>query len=855
MSRVADPLDRTRFPADPWVFQEQLLKEGGQASGADPADPVGATLFAVANGCLGLRGDGDPDRSRAAFVNGFHETWRIRHPEYAYGLASVGQTIQALPDAADFQITVAGTALAEPDWTREKDERRLDFRAGETVRTTVWRRADGVRVEVVATRLVCLSRAAVAVATCAVRPLGSQLAVAVAPKLTPAGCAAAAAEGNLSEGNLPEDSLLGGNLSTANPFGAGFLGDKPDPRRGDLAADGGLEELPLSQTGPARVQAYVCRNSGLGLVLGRQTELTLDGGPLPLSPVPVSPGPVSPGPALAAGSPIPSLAAGAPVAPLAVGSHLVPAGSVLQAVSYLAYLASPRPPAGVTAAGLRVAVPPADLADLADRCRADLAAAARAALAGLRAEQARWLAAFWERSDVIVELADPATDGQAGLQQAIRWSLFQLAQASACLDKQGVAAKGVTGSGYSGHYFWDADIYVFPFLLYTDPARARQLLDFRHAMLPAARRRARELDLAGALFPWRTVNGEEASAYFPAGTAQFHIDADIAYAAAQYAAVAGNAAYAAGDGFDLVVETARMWASLGFDGPDGRFHLHGVTGPDEYSALVDDNFYTNVMARFNLLTAARWAEALTAGAPTEADAATGTAAAAALARLKVTAAEAAGWRRAGQAMAVTWDADRGVHPQDKAFLDRQPWDLAAVPPDRRPLLLHYHPLSIYRRQIIKQADVVLALLLRGADFSAAEKQADFTYYDPLTTGDSTLSAVSQAVIAAEVGASEQALRHFSEALAVDLADRHHNTRDGVHIASAAGLWGVLVQGFGGLRDFGETPSLSPRLPAGWRRLSFVLTVQGSRLRIEVTPDSVTQTLLAGPPLTLPVLAP
>ena len=215
--------------------------------------------------------------------------------------------------------------------------------------------------------------------------------------------------------------------------------------------------------------------------------------------------------------------------------------------------------------------------------------------------QQQWLNKFWERSDVVVH-------GQPALQQAIRWNLFQVAQATARAEQSGVPAKGVTGTGYSGHYFWDTEIFVLPFLTYTSPQMARSELRFRYNMLGAARRRAEELAQSGALFPWRTVNGEEASAYYAAGTAQYHIDADIAYALCKYVAASGDQEFMNREGVDLLVETARLWADLGFwreNGTGSRsFHIHGVTGPDEYTTVVNDNLFTNVMARFNLAKAA-----------------------------------------------------------------------------------------------------------------------------------------------------------------------------------------------------------------------------------------------------------
>ena len=438
--------------------------------------------------------------------------------------------------------------------------------------------------------------------------------------------------------------------------------------------------------------------------------------------------------------------------------------------------------------------------------------------------QAAWCEAFWHRSDVVI-------GGHDDLQQAVRWCLFQLAQASARADGLGVPAKGLTGSGYSGHYFWDTEIYVLPFLAYTTPQWARNALRMRYLMLPAARKRAGQLSEAGALFPWRTINGEEASAYYAAGTAQYHINADVSFALAKYVRASGDEEFLHREGVDIAVETARLWASLGFwrfgeAGDAESFHIHGVTGPDEYTTVVNDNLFTNVMARFNLRFAARTVREMAQDAPE--------AYRLMVQRLSFDPAEADAWEAAAEAMHIPFSEGLGIHPQDAVFLEREVWDLENTPESQRPLLLHFHPLVIYRYQVLKQADVVLALFLQGNHFTAEEKLVDFEYYDPLTTGDSTLSAVVQSILAAEVGYRDLALEYFRASLFVDLADLHNNATDGVHVASAGGVWTALVSGFGGMRDHYGDLTFDPRLPAGWPSLEYMLHWRGTELRVAVT---------------------
>ena len=386
--------------------------------------------------------------------------------------------------------------------------------------------------------------------------------------------------------------------------------------------------------------------------------------------------------------------------------------------------------------------------ELADRCDRTLDRARADGLELAYARQRDWLDSFWARTDVEIH-------GQPAMQQAMRWNMFQLAQASARADGQGVAAKGVSGTGYGGHYFWDTEIYVLPVLSYTSPLAARNALRFRMSILDQSRLRAAELNQQGALFPWRTISGQESSAYYAAGTAQYHIDADISYALSQYVMATGDRDFVARGAIDIWVETARMWADLGFWRANGKdsFHIHGVTGPDEYTTVVNDNLYTNLMARSNLGAAAHAVNNLR-----EADPGAYTSM---VARLNLEEAEVEEWLRAAEKMFIPFDKALGVHPQDAQFLEKELWDLSKTPVDKRPLLLHYHPLVIYRFQVLKQADVVLALFLQGDLFTDEEKRADFDYYDPITTGDSTLSAVVQSIMAAEVGYHQLALDYFA----------------------------------------------------------------------------------------------
>ena len=456
---------------------------------------------------------------------------------------------------------------------------------------------------------------------------------------------------------------------------------------------------------------------------------------------------------------------------------------------------------------------------------AALAEARRTGWDGLLASQREYLDDFWGRADV--EL-----DGDTELQQAVRLALFHVLQAGARAERRAIAAKGLTGPGYDGHTFWDTERFVLPVLTYTVPHAAADALRWRHSTLHLARERASQLGLAGAAFPWRTIRGQECSGYWPAGTAAFHIGAGIADAVVRYRAATDDDDFESEAGLELLVETARLWRSLGHHDARGRFRIDGVTGPDEYSALADNNVYTNLMAQQNLRAAAD----AVARHPRHA------------AELGADFEEAATWRDAAEDMVVLWDPALGVHPQSEGFTEHEIWDFEGTRPDQYPLLLHFPYFDLYRRQVVKQADLVLALHARGDAFSDEEKARDFAYYEGLTVRDSTLSACTQAVIAAEVGHLELAYDYFAEAALVDLHDLAGNTHNGVHIASLAGAWTAAVAGFGGMRDHRGALTFAPRLPARLERLAFRLLFRGRRLRVEVTKRSASYLLVGGDPL-------
>ncbi|MDO5681533.1 MAG: glycosyl hydrolase family 65 protein [Propionibacteriaceae bacterium] len=757
-----DPLDRTRFPVDEWRLIETDYDESDLGTTE--------TLFATANGYIGMRGnpeEGRPAYAHGTFVNGFHETWPIRHAEDAHGFARIGQTIVNVPDAKVLKIYVDDEPLLLPIADLDAYERTLDFKQGVLRRRVIWRTSAGKRVQINTTRLVSFTQRHLAIMSVTITMLSGDAPIVISSQVV-----------NRQDGR---DDY---SVSTKTAEGS-------DPRKAE-AVDRRILEPQSQWCGDGRLMmTYRCADSRMTLAVGADHTMITDNAYSEIS-------------------------SAEPDHAKHVYRIDAEQGVPIHLEKLVAYHTSRGAP----------------VRELADRCQRTLDRARETGVEAIHDDQIAWLERFWDECDVEIP-------GQPAVQQAVRWNLFQLAQAAARAEGLGIAAKGVTGSGYSGHYFWDTEIYVLPFLTYTMPQAARCALRFRYTMLDDARKRASEMAALGALFPWRTINGEEASAYYAAGTAQYHIDADIAYALMKYVRATDDQDFLHHEGADILVETARFWADLGFWRSNGEdvFHIHSVTGPDEYTTVVNDNLFTNVMARDNLATAAQTVRELKEKQP-EVYARMAT-------RLDFDCDEVDEWERCAKAMFIPYDERIKVHPQDAHFLEREVWDLSKTPAAKRPLMLNYHPLVLYRFQVLKQADVVVAMFLQGDAFSLEEKRANFEYYDPITTGDSTLSAVVQSIVAAETGYPDLALRYFYAGLFVDLDDRHRNTADGVHVASTGGVWSALIYGFGGMRDHGGQISFNPRLPKSWSELKFRLRLQGSRLHVRLTADHLEFEVVSG----------
>ena len=425
---------------------------------------------------------------------------------------------------------------------------------------------------------------------------------------------------------------------------------------------------------------------------------------------------------------------------------------------------------------------------------------------------------FWASAQVTIE-------GDDALTQALRFNQFQLLQSASRDAAFGTAAKGMTGDGYEGHYFWDAEAFMLPALAFTAPDRARTLVAARIATLDKARANARLLGHAkGALYPWRTIAGRECSSHYPTGAAQYHINADIAYALKLYVDATGDQAFLA-EAAEMLFETARIWIDIGRFVPErgGAFCIYGVTGPDEYTAFVDNDFYTNAAARAHLAFAADVAE-----------------------RLGRADAESAVWARAAAAMWLPVDAARGINPQDDAFLSKPAFKAELRVPGR-PLLLDHHPMELFRTQVCKQGDVVQALAMGLVDMPQTRAAANYAYYEPITSHDSTLSAPAFGVVAARIGEFAAARAFLDEAAFVDLENRHHNTDHGLHMAALAGSWLALARGWAGMSVAADGLHFRPQSAPQLARYALQLVWRGSVMRIAVAPEGATYSLIAGAP--------
>ena len=741
LRREVQTLPTFIYPHDPWRLVEKQFNPQRM--------PQMETLFALANGYLGIRGtfeEGTPVFQKGTLINGFHETWPIVYPESAFGYATTGQTIVNAPDGTLIRLYVDDEPFDLAQATLVNYERTLNVRTGILERDVTWEKGSGKRTRVRSRRLVSFEHRHVAAVSYEVTLLNADAPIVISSELV------------YQEETRPVEG---------------------DQRGSRAFTERVLLPQGLRASGGRAVLTAMVKTSRMTLACGMEHHVETNGSYDLRNQSSNDRGRVL------------------------IAIHGV-VGQTIRLTKLLTFHESRH----------------AQVDELAERADRALERALGLGFEGLAASQSAYLDKFWDRADVEVR-------GDVELQQAMRFSIFHIHQASARTDGMGLPAKGLTGHGYEGHYFWDTEIYVLPFLIYTSPQLARNLLRFRYRMLDAARKRAREVNQQGALFPWRTINGEEASAFYAAGTAQYHINADIMYALMKYVEVTGDTEFLHQEGAEMLIETARMWRSLGFYSKraNGQFCINSVTGPDEYNTVVNNNAFTNLMARENLWAAAATMEQIRSNNPDRF--------AGLVHDTGLSDSEISEWRATADRMFVPYDETAGIHLQDDEFLNKKPWDFVNTPPDKYPLLLHFHPLVIYRHNVIKQADVVLAMFLLGNEFTLEQKRRNFDYYDPLTTGDSSLSVSIQSILAMELGYREKAIEYLRYALWMDLADVHANVEQGCHIASMGGTWMAVVYGVAGMREHNGRITFDPRLGKRIEGLRFQLTIQGQLLSVDI----------------------
>jgi alpha,alpha-trehalose phosphorylase len=442
--------------------------------------------------------------------------------------------------------------------------------------------------------------------------------------------------------------------------------------------------------------------------------------------------------------------------------------------------------------------------------------------------QEAYLKDYWDNC-----LVDIEGDDEANI--ALRYNLYQLIQSVGKDRYSNISPKGLSGEGYEGHYFWDSEMYIQPFFTITNPEISRQLIAFRYETLEAARENAVILGhQKGALYPWRTLDGSESSGYFPAGSAQYHINGAVAYSIIAYYLATGDINLIKEEGAEIIFETARLWVNVANYYKE-QFHINDVTGPDEYTCIVNNNYYTNVLAQYHLKWAIKFYDMLSGTPELEKIAE----------KIQLTTQDIDEFKLVAEKMYLPYDEDLKINPQDDSFLKKSEWVPETSIKKKTPLLLHYHPLHLYRHQICKQADTVLAhFILEDAQTEEVIRNS-YEYYEKRTVHDSSLSRCIFSIMAARLGMNDKAVAYFGESIKLDLLDLHGNTKDGVHTANMGGSYMVIVHGFGGFRLKESGVHFHPILPNKWQGYRFKISYLGSRISVHVSGETCKFTLEKG----------
>ncbi|MBD5550500.1 MAG: glycoside hydrolase family 65 protein [Lachnospiraceae bacterium] len=766
------------YPVEEWTVTETIFDKS--------TNYRNETTFSLSNGYIGTRGtfeeayNFDIDTGlEGNFVNGFYESEKIRYGEANFGSPLYSQSLLNLPNLKETKLFVDGEEFSMEKGTVAEYARVLDMKEGILRRGLVWTSPGGKSVQICTERLVSFEMEHIIATRYEVEPLNFSGEIRFVSKL---------------QGNVENHTRKTNPIVDYGPFGRKLEAEKL-----------GQEETLLYYEGTTQT-------SKLTVGCGSSHKVMVDGIPI------------------AAYMDAPAVRE--------TKRKCTIQGDVSELEAFISFeiAAQKRVPVSLEKMICYATSLEIKKEELECFVKEELKRAETIGYERLRRYQKNYLEKFWETADIRIK-----GEESDALIQGLHFNLFHIFQSAVRGGKHGMGAKGLSGEGYEGHYFWDTEMYVLPVFIYTAPETARRLMDFRYETLDQARERARILGHdKGALFPWRTINGEEASTYYPLGTAQYHINADIAYALSLYLQVTGDKEYLKNKGIELLIETARIWADVGSfaECKDGRYCICCVTGPDEYNVLVDNNFYTNLMAREHLKDAAgavRWMmkeEPAAYRALKE--------------RLDFKDEELIRWDEITGKMYFPYDGERKIYPMDDGFMMRKPWDEEKIPEEKRAWLYeNYHPLFIMRHRMSKQADAILGMYLHSNLFTEEEIRRNYDFYQEVTLHHSSLSTCIFGIVACDIGRVEEAYKYFMESARMDLDDHHNNFYAGIHAANMAGTWQMTVNGFGGMRCQGGRLTFKPGLPEKWESYAFKVQYQECVLEVSVEKESVRFSLLGG----------
>ena len=756
------------------------------------------TLFHNANGYIGVRGnfeEGLPEdyhSIRGQYINGFYDFARMPQAEKLYGLIEEKQTIVNVVDTQGITLTIEGEIFSMFDGTVEKSSRTLEMDEGVTLREIIWKSPQGRRVAIEIKRMTSFE----------VLPL-----FLVDYKVTPLNF----------DGEITFHSTHNGNVKNYfNPNDPRVAGESQE-HLVNIAA----EVIPSEKIGTFSMVTAHTASSNLSVCSAVKHQL--------VSEHQGKKGILSQG--------IHGEDKGQKSEDMTVFvkenesirllKYTIICDSIRYGCDYQVNLQG-----SVVGLGQEEAILERDQALQKETIKL-LEQVVEQKAEYFYDKQQEYLEKFWHSAQVEIVGDEP-------LHQAVSYNLYQLVQSVGKDPHSNIAAKGLSGEGYEGHYFWDTEMYIQPFFTLTSPEIARNLIRYRYTTLEYAKENARLLGhQKGAAYPWRTIMGKECSGYFPSGSAQYHISGDIVYAIIKYYLATKDMALVRECGAEILIEVSRMWLDLG-NYYGGKFHLNEVTGPDEYTCLVNNNYYTNALAKFGLAWTVKLVRLLEKENIADE----------VIQKTGLTKDELEAFLEASKKMNLPYDEETGINPQDDAFLQKKRWDVSTITPQEKPLLLHYHPMHLYRYQVLKQADTVLAhfILEEMQDLQTIRKS--FEYYEQITTHDSSLSTCIYSIVAAKLGMVDKAYQYFGESAKLDLFNTHKNTKDGIHTANMGGTYMAIVYGFGGVRLKEDGLHLNPVLPKQWQEYSFRLRIENSKMQIRVKKEGCEVTLLEGEPIAI-----